>query len=441
MSHLFRTFSMESQEGATPAIDESNVEGVVEAVASVDAVESVDQELKNIDQAVVQATDAAEGLEAVQTFVDEKTTNGGLTTDEAKLVAISTEALVSRFQGNIKIKLHSCESFGGNERMKNTLYTVESIGETLKSMWEAIKRWVNKWVEKTQDWFREHLSQAGRMKKAAAALVERLSKKTGEADKDSFEMSVSDRRFLVKTGKQDTPNVNDLVAMAGETNEAFDKTVKEIKSANDAVVNALKETYLADLDKLTPEVLEEKRVSQHAKYNQAINSIKGGKADLGGYKPDIIVLGTQYKNESIKDAFGVQFTLAEVDTTGPWEGEVNIKPLSKNDIVKALGAVQGICDNIMKADKTRKEVEAGVQKQLEEINKIVEKFSKAKEVEKNQDKKNMLVLVHRQIRNTSKVIPATLKARTEIVRYITNVSRNWLTYCNRCTSNIVEKKA
>ncbi len=233
--HL-KSFSLEDE--ATGAVSPEVVDESVKADSEEAAITQTNAELQELEEAVETSEDAANGLEQVQEFVEQKQEeNGGLTEGEAQAVQVATEALLARFHGAIKVKVPSLESFG-QSKATSTSYTLESIGETIKSIWEAIKKWVKKWWEKVYDWFMMHFSFAGRAKKQAVALREKLNQKFGTPEDTTFELSGSARRWLVTQPGQQDAQVDELVKLSKEI--YIDKSTKEIKDRNKEINKVIK---------------------------------------------------------------------------------------------------------------------------------------------------------------------------------------------------------
>ncbi len=440
MNNLFKEFSLEAS-ASTPtgevAEEMVNEQEVAGEVATVDA------EVKNLEGAIETTEDAIQGLEAVKEFAEEKKEEGGLTEGEAKLVQVATEALVVRFKGNIVVKQATVESFGAaGNRMKSTDFTIESIGDTLNSMWEAIKRWFKKWSEKMGDWFRAHVSNAGRMKKAAQALADKAGTKHGEKQDDTFKMGVAERRFLTVKDNAD-PKVADLVRIAGAQFDVADKTIKQIKENNKNLIDTIKGLPLEDSAEEKDDAGKVTKASVDAltKAGEAYASIKGKLKEhkdlLGGMEMTLTVTespvdGTTTPSSSTGTAIIMTASMDYIESSdNKFEDEKDVKAMEKGDVIKALGSVMGICDSIISMQKGESQEASDQKKMEEEINKIVAKLEKKKDAAKP---------LQRVVKNAGKLLSASTKSRANTVRYYTSVARGWLGYSRRCVNNIVDKK-
>ncbi len=445
MNNLFKEFTLEAS-ASTPtgevAEEMVNEQEVAGEVATVDA------EVKNLEGAIETTEDAIQGLEAVKEFAEEKKEEGGLTEGEAKLVQVATEALVARFKGNIQIKHATIESFGAaGNRMKSTDFTIESIGDQLKSMWEAVKRWFKKWSEKMGDWFRAHVSNAGRMKKAAQALADKAGTKHGEKQEDTFKMGVAERRFLTMSDTG-APSVEELVSLAGKQYDAANQTIKQIKAENEKLINEIKaipveETAGVKAAEGVTEVAEKKFAAIITDIGGVYGKIAGKVAEsdnlMGGMKMKLTATyaptGTDgdASDNGAKAGTGIIMTASldyvERDDV-KFEDEKDVNATDKSGVIKALGSVMGICDSIMAMQKNESQ-EASDQKKMEqEIDKIVAKLGKKEGADG----------LKRVVKNAGKLLSASTKSRANTVRYYTSVARCWLGYSRRCVNNIVDKK-
>ena len=449
MSNKFlRGFSLEADE-QLPAMPEAAVDEVVEVQQENAEIAQDEAEMQDLEEAIETSEDAANGLENVQEFVEQKQEeNGGLTEGEAQAVQVATEALLSRFGGAVKVNMPTMEAFGAaNGRAKSTQYTLESIGEKVKEIWEAIKKWVKKWWEKMQDWFNKHFSVAGRMVKQAKALREKLNKKFGTPEEAEWDLTGSERKWLVSAASSDTVDVAALKTLSGTVFK--DDSVKALKASNKALLQSVKtlsdasdeNAVKAEIDKLAnagkignlsaTEYENLVKTGSHAfggttKLLGAVtktaeaNSIE---TPAGGGK--FIVLGAwvSYKEDGTSDAFGE---------------EKSFKAMDRATMVSAINYCETIAEGLLNSKKLAKQDQEDGKKMLETFEKLSVKLEKKTgDAKTGATAKEALKLV----RNAGRIITAAETSTANEVRYATQVCRAWLSYISKCINNLTDQKA
>ena len=462
--HL-KSFSLEDE--ATGAVAAEVVDESVKTDSEEAAVAQTNADLQELEEAVETSEDAVAGLEQVQEFVEQKQEeNGGLTEGEAEIVQVATEALLSRFHGAIKVRVPSLESFG-RSKATSTSYTLESIGETIKSIWEAIKKWVKKWWEKVYDWFMMHFSFAGRAKKQAVALREKLNSKFGTPEDTTFELPGSVRRWLVTQPGQKQAQVNVLEKYLGFIYS--DKSVKEIKDLNKDIAKAIESINPDDMIKKGLE--GKKNVTAHhstsgTSVTDALATDLGNRSALFGVKSTIDsklkefynstasstpTLGAVFlkvnvnkmpmpgttSNQEIILSYSLDFT--DVTTSSNEFGEErDIDTLKRDDILKSLNAIEGIAEFLIKQEKIFKQEREENKKLMEKIEKIANRFDKVDvEIQKDPLVKSVTII----IKNSNKCLTANENGHRKLIDHTANVIKNWLSFCSKCINNLTDQKA
>lgn len=168
---------------ATPASDEQITESVV-------AIDDVSRETMEVNDAADELEAAefeqeelgevAEALESLIADVTGSLESGGLDATAAHFAYKAANFSLSRIGHQIQVP--SAESFGGSaSRLKQTTVSIEGWKETLKSIWNAFFEALNKIKTWAVKFYQSKLSQAGRLKKRADAILARAEKETPAA--------------------------------------------------------------------------------------------------------------------------------------------------------------------------------------------------------------------------------------------------------------------
>ena len=175
-------------------VDASNT---VEA-AAIDAAEVEQPVIEETNEELETLDDSAESLEAYLDFIKEAKQNGGMDKNTAKAVKIGLDNALRPLGTNsadfLGMSKASLESFDTNRRLNQTVSLENSITEALKSVWEAIKRGLNKLISYVRDWWLKNFDVAIRIKKRAEKIKSKANETNGSA----------------KENKIDVPNIKQL---------------------------------------------------------------------------------------------------------------------------------------------------------------------------------------------------------------------------------------
>lgn len=444
MSKLFEQISLEADE---QPLAEGAGEQAIEDQQIAGEVEAVNAEMQELEVAITTSEDAAEALEQVQEFVEAKQEKGGLTEGEAEAVQVATEALLSRFGGHVKVKHVSLESFGAaNGRATATAYTLENIGETVKKIWEAIKKWVKEFIAKAKDWFAAHFSAAGMLKKAGAALAEKARNKIGTVESgEKFTMSGSERKWLSKNAG-DTKVSDNIKLLESLVNDVWtDKSIKEVQEVTKNALNALKDVDV-DLpaDKLKA-VFEDQFNTPFTNMLNKIGSQSAAKPAVGsklvtvGKKELLGAVQLQLRMHSAPNGvlIAAVVELGQDNTTNKFGQEKDIVPLESNDVAAVGDAISMIAEAILSQNKIKSKEDEYVTKAIAQFDKISTQIDK-----KNKDGKDAgLKEVQGLIKSSAKMLTAAQKSDQTLITYSMTVARAWLSFGKRSLSVISDKKA
>lgn len=202
------------------------------------AVDSLETDMLDVNERTVEIEDTNTGIEEavedvdtlqnVAAIMDGSTENGGADVTSARLAAVTVESIYSRLGVRKSQSLPAMESFGAKgTRLTATKIAVETIGETIKMIWEKIKAA----AQKVWDWIKSFLNAiwntAGKLKDRAAALLAKVKGLVGKKAE----------------GKTDLGSVAAAVAVDGKTDVAAVNTgldnLTEVAKAAEGDVAAL----------------------------------------------------------------------------------------------------------------------------------------------------------------------------------------------------------
>jgi hypothetical protein len=151
----------ESMESAMLDIQESYVE-----------VESLEQDQEELEE-------IAEGLESVIESMEATMEQGGLDPIAAQFAHHAVDAYTARLGFESASLLPALEAFGGDSgREASTTVSMESIGEQLRKIWEAIKSVVNKAMTAVKNFFKKIFDAIPKFEKRLKAIGQDLSRKS-----------------------------------------------------------------------------------------------------------------------------------------------------------------------------------------------------------------------------------------------------------------------
>lgn len=255
----------------TPELDETAAAGVALTVADDSAVVQADTD--EAGTTVAQVEDAVQGgeeLEEVAAVVADAVESGeGLSEETAEMASIAIESIRNRlgFPATAARLVPATESFGNtNTRLLSSKMVLESIGDTIKTIWANIKAAAIRLWDKIKTFFIGLFSSASSLSKHVIGLQTRArnvpsgakpaEKKLkssvakafsikGKASKATADEVVKNTSFIAGVAKQIGGAQKDIAASAntlasGEINEARIKAfladkAKGAKSIDDAM--------------------------------------------------------------------------------------------------------------------------------------------------------------------------------------------------------------
>jgi len=170
---------------------------------------SVDQELAKMEESKLTQdeiqkdceamVEAQSAMEDYADLLSHALENGGLNDQAAAFMRLGMERYEAMF-GLEEPLTPSVEAFGGSaSRQHSTQVSLESISETLKKSWEAIKRALTALINAVKDVYAKATNAAGRLEKRANALRAKAQQAKGKTPKED-KISISGAGKLYADG-------------------------------------------------------------------------------------------------------------------------------------------------------------------------------------------------------------------------------------------------
>lgn len=204
-------------------VDASNT---VEA-AAIDAAEVEQPVIEETNEELETLDDSAESLEAYLDFIKEAKQNGGMDKNTAKAVKIGLDNALRPLGTNsadfLGMSKASLESFNTSRRLNQTVSLENSITEALKSVWEAIKRGINKLITYVRDWWLKNFDVAIRIKKRAEKIKSKANETNGAAKEKKIDVPNIKQLHISKKA----PTTAQITSSIEDVRKLFEGSVKD----------------------------------------------------------------------------------------------------------------------------------------------------------------------------------------------------------------------
>lgn len=155
-------------------------------------------EIDAADDAIGEAEDSVEALEAIRDALIEADKEGGLTRGGANVLRVSLEHIYGRLGLPTTKVTPALESFGGHAtRQSSTQIAIESLSETAANIWKKIVEWAKKIWDWIVGWYKKLFDMNTKVKaraealKQAVATVAKAAKKEEELENAGLAKSLS----------------------------------------------------------------------------------------------------------------------------------------------------------------------------------------------------------------------------------------------------------
>lgn len=232
-----KLFAFEEQEVEVVEVADNEIdEQVVEAG-------ELQEEVSSIDEGVVAVNDGEEAgdqLAEVADVIEQTVEQGeGLDPVAAEAIRIAVEAICTRVGASTKnmYPLYATENFHSKaSRVANSKIALESIGETIKNIWEKIVAFLKRLVAKVTGFWKKLAFNVQGTQKAIAELLKKVEKLEGNADsKDKTIVAPNSLISAVATDDVVTKGgVAEFAKAAGTVSKALDLLAKIVPMAEKA---------------------------------------------------------------------------------------------------------------------------------------------------------------------------------------------------------------
>ena len=234
------------EEGVDATGAQTDGENIVEG----DLVEAAEEtrEVASADAEAGELEDTADSLESFLLAAQLGQRQGGWSDREALAYSVGLDATLKRLGADHSAVVPSLESFTGSERQRiDACVSVENkIKDALISIWEAIKRAVNKVMAFIKKWWVKIFDGASRLKKRAEAIRKKAENTTGSAKEKKITTSTYSQLHIAKAMPNATALVTAIEGLAGtvkaltagqldkEYGDTVDTLVENLQTFSDA---------------------------------------------------------------------------------------------------------------------------------------------------------------------------------------------------------------
>lgn len=213
-----------------------------ELEAGVSDQDMVQTEVEDMTAAIESAIDEAGNLEEIEDTLEESVESGeGVSEDTARVVDVAVESMRLRLQMPESIRssriVPSLESFGSTaSRLTATQIALEGIVDTLKKVWETIKRVAAQVWEKIKSFLTGLFRSTGMLKKHLEALKAKASAVSAGAkpakdklDSKSLALSLGDGKAAnLSTANEMAGNAEKILDASASFTQGLNKNAAEI---------------------------------------------------------------------------------------------------------------------------------------------------------------------------------------------------------------------
>ena len=433
-------------------VDEDGAQLDGENLVENDLIEA-EEESEVVDEGNDEADELVETADALESYLAVARSagkQGGWTTQEAAAHELGLNIVMGRIGANASFVMPSLESFGSSRERINATTSVENrITETLKKIWEAIKRAVNKVIAFVRKWYLKIFDGASRLKKRAEAIRTKGENTQGNAKEKKISIPLAGLHInknapkaaqLVSSMKTVTTIITDVTkgqmskgyekAMTGLT-EALEGAVEagRLSGGNEKKIAAASTKYAG----LSSEFTEDSKAL--AKFPGASETNAKGfsvKEVLPGGKRFVALDLALAEDATSKDIAAGSRSACKVvlvdatDSKVEVDGSKEVDVLSPQDVVAVANGVIDLADAVIDYRKEFENYDRQTKEALKRVDKVANSSGKGDndaETERLADIRAIATAAGNLIRNQGTSV-------TSVVNYGLNLGRNALVYGN-----------
>jgi hypothetical protein len=402
---------------------EINIEPGVPAEVEVKAAEvaedanEIQQETESMEDAVADA----ETLDMIANTAEKSVEEGeGMDPVAAEIAEVAVESIYARL-GVERKAIPSLESFGSaGSRKSATRIAIEDWKDTVKKVWEAVKKFFVNLYEKIKNFILNVINTFRSLEKAAKSMKARVLDLKGEAK----EKTIKDKSLAKGLGRGETGTVT--AAKAIETVKLIQEIGKDSPKVSETASEAL--STIAKITTDIKQIIEEKNIHKvEAASEDFISTVRSKLPPESQplFNGDKIIIDVKEEGNGI--AYSV--TVKHSD-----KGAEELNVLTKQEMITICDEVVTLAKNIDEASKSIKKVE----EMTKNVTKIVDGIIKlaSEGIEEEQVKRN-LNLVRSIVLSLGS---ATTKIASIILGVSTKTGRAALSYVAKSMNQYGEKK-
>lgn len=417
-----------------------------EVVMDMENADLIAGELSELADGIKLATTTALSLESIASSLVATKAEGGLNTQGVVMTQQAVDAALKPIGASLT--LPAMESFQVEHgRMSATDYTIESIGETARKVWEAIKKFVLKWMNKIVSLVQATKAKAGRLEKAANQLAKEAKRLAGvdteQGDLHGILLTGSLHRHLTVDGQtvnlvDDLADFTDLIEGGPKLTTgtyAVELFLEVLKGRNATATNLNEDvgvkasTMVAYLKAVGYEEIKgDKRL------NGENTTYYGSKSVLGAVQAVVALVSSE--DDII---IGLTTSIMDSATNIVAKKEVGLPSLPADEVEEIAKGVAKLAGSVVKVKVAEKEVAKINDKVTKEVDRLA---GEVDTVAKEEDVDAADVEYAKRCLNSANLfIMASFDPEFSLARQAVLAGTASYSYAKRCLDNIVEVKA
>ena len=418
---------------------------MIEASEDADVVDEGSDEVEEL-------IDTSEALESFLQAAQAAKKQGGWTTQEAAAYDLGISVVMGRIGGDARDVMPSLESFGSSRERINATASVENrITDTLKKIWEAIKRGVNKVIAFVRKWYLKIADGATRLQKRALAIRKKAENTQGTAKERKIRGPLTGLHI-----SKNMPNANTLKGAMGAINtviermtkgqmaKGFSDTCDEIVTAIEAVAEkgvsdeglGAMLTSLGKAAESTGDAMNDD-ASAKAKFPGAPDAAIGKSLAFGELPGGKKLISVGFKGGALKGATAkdvaalgrVVYKVAIVDAADKKveiDSSKEVQILEPSEVAALADEVATLCGSVVDFRKEFENYERKTKETLSKVDKISNKSGKG-----DNDAENNGIELSRALANfAGNALRNRGTSITAVINYALGLGRNVLVYGN-----------
>lgn len=410
---------------------------------SIEAAYAVDDLVSAIDRCETTMT----SLEAISDAVSSVLEDGGLDAQGSMMAQVAIES--ASVSIGVAIKTASLEDFNAEGgRVAATEYTLETLKDTIATIWAAITKFVGDFVKRIAEFVSQNISTAGRVEKAALSLSKKAEAAKGTPKEAKLKITGAVYRNMSADGKMGndvidlaTEAVKDLTSESGAVDNiiAMTEVFDEVDLDDEA---SIKKWYagIKDSDVLSADGIAKSLVSQGFKELTDDSRFTGEnviyltkKNTLPGEKM-VLVTVRSTEEGMIKS---IKAGLEDAKAGLKFDDNYDVDALTKDEVISKADAVAKLAEAVRMS-----KLDAGKRsKAVKDLLKAGDKITKAlKSADASVEKTDGAQAAAGFVKNTSMLAQAMFEPGVSIERQAISTAKSYYKLAKSSLSNLKEEK-